>query len=59
MSVICEVLFQASQMLVAIRDCAGLEPFGIAIAGGKLATCPPAWQLKLTKLEEAAISPAA
>jgi hypothetical protein len=58
-SVICEVLFQATQMFAAIRDCVGVEPFGIAIAGGKLATCPPAWQLKLTKVEEAAISPAA
>jgi hypothetical protein len=58
MLAICDVLFQLSHVVATVRDC-GLETVGLAIAGGHLATCPPAWQLKLTDSQTAAISPAA
>jgi hypothetical protein len=51
-----DMLFQVVHVFAAIRAC-GFEHLGIAIAGGHLATCPPAWQLK--QVQERRLAPAA
>jgi hypothetical protein len=40
-----DMLYRVVHVFDAIRAC-GFEHLGIAIAGGHLATCPPAWQLR-------------
>jgi hypothetical protein len=56
MLVMFDVLHQVSHVVAAIRDC-GLDSATLAIAGGKLATCPPAWQMKPVD-ERETLSPA-